>query len=313
MLEDEEERLRLLRVKASKLTDNEAAGIREKLLVNPSDSDLRFLLLSYFEHHSIRGEACDAGFFEQVCWFIDHASDNLEYLNFSSHSPYSKFLDSQNLHIKNLWLEQAKINSNNGSIVGFAGLFVIWTDFEEGEKLLQKAMKLAPTNRRWIGALSVHHHSQFWRSEGEKKREFAKISMKTNLESVDVAPWMSHEYAAECALFLEDYRQVEFSARGLFEVEHPYFDHLANVFLGLIAIRENNCGKAVRLLLKRGTRKFEPNRFSWQLVSELFALGERKSLIKYIDSMERKVPKRTREKLIQKIRENICPDFEKEL
>ncbi len=314
--EIEVERIRDLFRAALRMTEDEAAVLRKKIQKYPEDLDSRYMLYTYSGSKTIytHTEELVQEAFEQACWFIDRAKTNTFCLmDFSRRlCSYSK------VHIETLenkWLVQTEKHPNHAQICGNAGSFIIWNNFEKGEELLLKAARLDPGYGHWPSILSIHYNGQFFKKEGEWKKYFAERTIETALRAYPLehsTGFMNLEYAAECALYLEDLDTAEFCGKEMLESAfHPSFDHIGNSILGLVAIRRNETKKAVNYLLKRGKKLFEPSRFSWQLVTELFNQGERESLVKYIESFERKVRRKYREKWIKQIKEGICPDFKK--
>jgi hypothetical protein len=84
---------------------------------------------------------------------------------------------------------------------------------------------------------------------------------------------------------------------------------MANAFLGLIALRENDHELAIRMLLRQ-KRGYEPQQVVFRLARELFELGERESIIELIYSFKSKIKKSMRNRWLEQIAIDELPDFE---
>ena len=121
--------------------------------------------------------------------------------------------------------------------------------------------------------------------------------------------FMTCEYVSDAALTLERYDLVRWCAEILGKWEHSTCEQMANAYLGLVALRENDRDLAIRLMLQM-KREYQPQEVVFRLARELFDSGERESIVQLIKGFKRKIKTSARNRWLAQIANDEPPDFE---
>ena len=248
---------------------------------------------------------------EQILWLIENEPAVSGYLRHEISRFGYKFKPKTFAALRQAWLEQVTANPLNGAILGNAARFIVWTDFETASDLFERAYTLQP-HEGWLGEFVIHCNFQLWNSPEIYADNIRKRVIDVGLRSLETesggAPFLTCEYVSDAALSLGYLDIVRFCAEELRDWGHPSCAQMANAYLGLVALRENNRELAVQLMLEM-KRGYQPQETVFRLARELFDLGERESIIQLIKSFKRKISTNARKRWLNQVEMGEQPDF----
>jgi len=288
-------------------------SLERQLRSNQTDLDVRIQLFSYYRDRCLTSRKysdSETKLFEHVLWIIENKPDLGSSMGHSLAMTSNRFKPKNFASLREAWLEKVTANPLNASILGNAASFIAWRDLEIAADLFERAHALQP-EAAWLQLLVMHCNSQlsyfpfYYRNEiCERIIEAGSRSLNTEFAG---APFLTCEYVSEAALFLGQYDVVRWCAEMLPEWG-PTCEQMANAYLGLVALRENNRALAIEMLaVKRG---YFPQRVVLRLARELFDLGERESIIRLIKDFKSKIKASIRNHWIEQISNDELPDFE---
>ncbi|MBA3856054.1 MAG: hypothetical protein C0507_04005 [Cyanobacteria bacterium PR.3.49] len=245
-------------------------------------------------------------------WLIENEPGIEGYLRLEISRFGHKFKPKTFATLRQAWLEQASANPLNGAILGNAASFIVWNDFETASELFERAYNLQP-HEGWLGLFVIYCNSQLWSLPELYSDKIRKQIIDVGLRSLETesggAPFLTCEYVSDAALSLGYYDIVRKCAKELRDWDQTICEQMANGFLGLVALRENNRSLAVQLMLEM-KRGYQPQEVIFRLARELFDLGERESIIQLIKSFKRKVRTSARNRWLNQVENDERPDFD---
>lgn len=314
-MSDEEVRLVQLSIAARKLSATEIESLEEQLNLEPTNLDLRLQMLSFYgqyEGNKLKHKNAEQKLAEQILWLIENEPGIEGYLRLEISRFGHKFKPKTFATLRQAWLEQASANPLNGAILGNAASFIVWNDFETASELFERAYNLQP-HEGWLGLFVIYCNSQLWSLPELYSDKIRKQIIDVGLRSLETesggAPFLTCEYVSDAALSLGYYDIVRKCAKELRDWDQTLCEQMANGFLGLVALRENNRSLAVQLMLEM-KRGYQPQEVIFRLARELFDLGERESIIQLIKSFKRKVRTSARNRWLNQVENDERPDFD---
>ncbi len=221
---------------------------------NPNDLATRVKILSYYKLYMYEPEHNQAKHLLHVLWLIDNYPDhgfNLRSLLVNIGFLGSPLLDQVREH----WFRQLESQPENPAVLGNAGSFLIWSEFERGQELIEQAQRLDPENHWWAQLLGQFNFIQM--KEAEDKEEMSRYGQKVldqarrlNALGGGPVPAMVAEWVTECSAVLDNAECLEL-AQELKKKTKPPSPLLINARRGLAALEEDNVDSAVELLLKK--------------------------------------------------------------
>ncbi|MDR3616773.1 MAG: hypothetical protein P4L53_24665 [Candidatus Obscuribacterales bacterium] len=312
-MSDEQWRWFQLYCKADTLSLSEIESVEEQLRANTADMDLRVQLFAYYWKKVLRNsqhESAEHRLFEHVLWMIDNRP---EVRNFGGPlSSTANHLTPKRFTIaRQAWLEQVRKHPANGDIIGNAGAFIVWVDFETGAELTERAYALQPS-AGWLRGHVHHCNFQIWTSPHLYKNKWREKVINVGVRSLQTepngAPFYTYQYVADAALSLGRYDLVKVCAQVLHDWDYPSTKQQAKVYTSLLALREGDRRPALETLSEVKQFHLCPD-LVFRVASELFKLGERKSIVEFINNLKGRTRKSSRERWLQQIANNQAPDF----
>ncbi|HIA52389.1 MAG TPA: hypothetical protein EYN91_09925 [Candidatus Melainabacteria bacterium] len=295
------------------LTDSDAAALERELKRDPNNTEAHLSLFGYHTRTKNKVKLRPI-VVREILWIIENLG--------TVSAPHMLSTLATRLRPKEFaiarerWLALIEQHSENANVAGNAGYFIIWFDYETGERQLRQAGRLDPGDIRWSSRYAQFSLFEFRYCADIFKEEFAKKTIAAALHSLSIEPigsisHFAHLEIAECALFLNDLDLVGYSAEQLSYDSYGPLIQYSNCLYGLIAVRTGNIKDASEYLLKLDKG------FIWQtcvrwLAEELLAAGERKSVAMAIQNLTsaRKIRKAIGTKWLQQVKDGEKPSFE---
>jgi hypothetical protein len=286
--------------------------LESELSESPADLPLRMSVIGYYGKQQFRSPDARAALCAHLRWLIKHSEVNtlLTWLLLAQFG--ASCTPKQFGLMREDFLEQITNQPTNSDLIGYAGCFLMWRDYERGSELLERAMRLDPEDDMWPGRLCLFSYFEFIGALNLYKQYFAERCLhfgKIELQLRNAPPRMSHRYMAESALYLSQLDLAVRYARQLAKDGSPLYEQTANAILGRIALRKGNVPKAIHYLQiqKPGYHNLCA---TWELATELLKRAENDAVIATINSYKGIVAKRLRNKWIEEINAGRIPRFE---
>lgn len=296
------------------LSEPEVEALERQLRDDPLNIDVRVHLFGYFslyEGSELKRKDVERKLFEIVLWFIENKPAATGFLGFRLMTSARLFKPRAFGVLRQAWLEQVDAFSMDGTVLGNAGMFIGWNDFETGAALIERAYELQPVEN-WLGLFISTIALEIWTSPELYKDRLREYIIDVGLRSLRTesggAPSMTCQYVSNAALCLGRLDDVRTCIVYLRKESHPQCDQLANVYEGLVALRENNIDCAIEslVMMKPG---YEAQPVAFCLAIELFDLGERESIARFIENFEGKISEHDWNRWLEQVTENQRPDF----
>lgn len=296
------------------LSEPEVEALERQLRDDPLNLDVRVQLFGYFslyEGSELNRKDVERKLLEIVLWLIENEPAATGFLGFRLMASGRLFKPRAFGVLRQAWLEQVDALSMDNTVLGNAGMFIGWNDFETGAALIERAYELQPAEN-WLGLFISTIALEIWTSPELYKYGLREYIIDVGLRSLRTesggAPSMTCQYVSNAALCLGRLDDVRTCIDYLRKEVHPQCDQLANIYAGLVALRENNIDRAIEsLLVMKPGYKAQPVAFC--LASELFDLGERESIGRFIDNFDGKISEHDRNRWLVQVAKNERPDF----
>jgi tetratricopeptide (TPR) repeat protein/thiol-disulfide isomerase/thioredoxin len=160
------------------------------------------------------------------------------------------------------------------------------------EHLFQRAIELEPNNQRWTSGLASAYWASASRKPAPEKIALLEKALRTAGNASPrsyVLPQLAEAYfdAGNLELAAERAQQSIDSTQKDSDPNHGGDLHVGNIVLGRIALKKGDIEEAKRRLLAAGNTTSTPVLMSfgpnWNLAQDLFAKGERETVLAYID------------------------------
>ncbi|MBX3073803.1 hypothetical protein KF913_07750 [Candidatus Obscuribacterales bacterium] len=296
------------------LSEPEVEALERQLRDDSLNIDVRVHLFGYFslyEGSELKRQDVERKLFEIVLWFTENKPAATGFLGFRLMASGRLFKPRAFGALRQAWLEQVDAFSMDGTVLGNAGMFIGWNDFETGAALIERAYELQPAEN-WLGLFISTVALEIWTSPELYKDRLREYIIDVGLRSLRTesggAPSMTCQCVSNAALCLGRLDDVRTCIDHLREENHPQCDQLANVYVGLVALRESNIDCAIEslLVMKPG---YEAQPVAFCLASELFDLGERESICRFIENFEGKITEHNRNRWPDQVAKDERPDF----
>jgi len=304
-----------LHEEARLFSDADVHLLERQLLVDPEDLEARiklFFFYSEYEGRRLKREDADQKLSKQVLWLIENKPAVSGFLRHKLSLTGHGFKPKTFAKLRQAWLQQVSANPNEAAVVGNAASFIVWKDIETAADLFERAYTLQP-EEGWLGTFLSYYNSELYASPLFYREEICKRIINIGVRSLQSeaggSTSMTCEYVSDAALYLGRFEIVRWCAQILSDGYGPISDQMANAYLGLVALRENDQKLAVELML-RMKRGYLPQPLVFRLSGELFDAGERESIAQLIKSFKKKVRTSARTRWLKQIADDERPDFE---
>lgn len=311
--DDEDRRWFQLSTAAKSLSAADIESLEEQLEQDPLNMDVRVQIFSYYgryEGNKLKHKNAEQKLSEHILWLIKNKPTVRGYLQLQISTKATNFRPKSFAALRQAWLEQVSANPLNGTILGNAASFIVWRDFETASELFERAYALQP-EAGWFGTFVIHCNSELWHLPALYADSIRRRIIYVGLRSLETesggAVFLTCDYVSDTALSLGFFDIVRDCADKL-RVLDPTSEQMANAYLGLVALRQNNRARAVELMLEM-KRGYQPQEIVFRLARELFDLGERESIVQLIKSFKRKIRTSARKRWIDQVENDERPDF----
>lgn len=273
----------------------EALLLEKQVSDGDTSFDSRLKLLGYYSRNKFRIPACRAARIKHIAWMVTNYPSH-----FVSGMPECEVFPGidrwREFHnICKLWRQQANLHWSDPKVVGNAGASFLLNQKELAERYFKRAKELEPNNSRWSDRLSQVYEFMGPTYEhlalAERERSYSlSDSIFDRLSALIKLPGLAYEagdynrtvaYAADLLQLAEASKQEQ----G-WQFQYPMAIEAANIALGRLALHNGDVKAAAQYLLqtlpeKRG--EFDGLNPDRQLAAELFAAGERKAVLEWIE------------------------------
>jgi hypothetical protein len=312
---EEEWRLFELWNGAHALSPSDLVSLEDQLRIDQFNMDARVQLFAYYYRHegnNLKHPNAEQNLFRHVEWFIENKPSVRDLLGHRLAMAGTCFKPRSFGILRQKWLEQVSAAPSNGTVIGNAASFIGWNDLETASYLFERAYALQPT-AGWLETFVLHCNSRLWGApalyKDQIRRQVVDVGVRSLKSEPGGAPFLTCEYVSDAALTLGRYELVHRCAEILCKWGHPACEQMANAYLGLVALRENDRELAVQLMLKT-KRGYGPQPVVFRLARELFDSGERESIVQLIKGFKRKIKTSTKNQWLAQIANNEPPGFE---
>lgn len=277
-------------LEGARLNSEDVEKLESHIEANPKDLSARVKILSYYKLYMYEPEHNQANHLRHVLWLIDNYPDHG--FNLRSLLVNIGFLGSPMLdQVRERWFRQIESQPENPAVLGNAGSFLIWSEFERGQELIEQAQRRDPENHWWAQLLGQFNFIQM--KEAEDKEEMKRYALKVLEQARRLndlgggpVPAMVAEWVTECSVVLDNPEYLDL-AQELKKKTKPPSQLLINARKGLAALEEDNVEGAVELLLKKedGCRSIL-HPVIRSLAQELCRRNRGDAVIKWVESIE---------------------------
>lgn len=300
-----------------RLSAREIELLEDQLRTNKADLDIRVQLVSYYSRYdrdgnNLKHKEADGKLSEHVLWLIENRPDLAGIGGCFSTISGNTFKPRTFALLREAWLQQVEKAPFDGTILGNAASFVVWNDLETASALFERAHELQPT-AGWLGIFVIHCNSELFNCPSVYRDKICERIIDVGVRSLKSeqvgALFLTCEYVSDAALSLGRLELVRMCAEILRRWNDTTCAQMANAYLGLVALRENNRDQAVKLMLEM-KRGYMPQEVVFRLARELFDVGERDSIVQLINGFKRKIKASVRNRWLEQIARNEPPDFQ---
>lgn len=265
--------------------------------VNDGDDSLepRLKLLGYYCRAKFRSLVNKTARIKHIAWMITNCPAHFccGMPECSVDRGFDRWRDFY--YISKLWREQVKLHWSQPEVIGNAGNCHLLNQIELAKKYFLRAKELEPDNRQWSDRLAQLYkflgptYEDLALREKEESYRLSKqiterLGALRDLAKLAYAAGeyeKTNRYAAELLELAESSKQEK-----AWQFEYQSWIEAAHIALGRLALRQGDINAASQHLLqtlpeKRGEMDgLDPDR---QLVAELFAAGERASVLVWVE------------------------------
>jgi hypothetical protein len=278
---------------------------------NPNDFETRKILINHYENLDKLTAKQKTTLTQHKLWFIKNRPEENISTGFFDFGRYYETDDPNYKILKDEWLKQVEIKKDNFAVLQNAYRFFRLSDKEIYEKILTETVAKFPDNYDALSDLFTHFYTKYQYENdetvrktylnkalevGEKNLAILKKERSSTRDSkrADLLPQL-----AELDFEIGNYTKVNNYARELVlefgddETDFLYADatHLANYWLGRVALKENKIKEAKDYLLisikaplrKKSDLYFYPK---LELADELLQLNEKDVVLEYLKLCE---------------------------
>lgn len=315
-MSEEEWRCFQLSQSATKLSASEIASLEKQLLVEPANLDIRVQVFAYYSERQGNGlkyKNADRKLSEQILWWIENFPSVKGFMGYYISKQGSSFKPKTFAALRQAWLEQVSRYPLDGALLGNAACFIAWNDFETASELFERADEQQP-NSGLLGFYLIHCNAALQKapaaSADKLRKQVIDVGIRSLEDKAHCTPFLDCMYVSDAALELGSYDIVNRCAEILQSVEDEASLQMANGYLGLVALRQNNLSLAVELLLKAKSA-YLPLDVTFRLAKELFDAGERDSIVQLIMNLKKRTTKASaRKRWLKQIANDERPDFD---
>lgn len=310
-MSDEDQRWHQLSRESANLSIVDLEILEKQLRQDPSNMDIRVQILAYYgQPDDEKGKYTEQKLLEHVLWLIENKPSISGHLSFQISIQARIFKPKAFATLREAWLEQVSAAPLDGTIIGNAASFIVWKDIETAYNLFERAYALQP-KAGWLGTFIIHLNSELTTCPDLYANTIREQVVDIGHRSLETEPgftsFLTCEYVADAALHLGRFAIVRECAETLLDWSGAY-EQMANAYLGLVALRENNRTLAIRLMLEMRPG-YRAQDVVFRLAGELFDSGERESIAQLIRSLKGKVRASVRNRWLKQIASDQRPDF----
>lgn len=286
----------ILSSRGLKLSATEANRLESVITENPNDLAARILLLVYYFTRGCYVESARRAHERHLQWMITHAPHS----DIASTAPallHPSECQSYT-NAKELWASQVEAHPENAAILWNAAAFLMGSDTNRCEQVLNRGQLFEPRDPKWSEALGRVYKSRMNEGTDQSRLQAAQMSLAQFENSLTLSDEMARfrllpvcaSAAFECGEFS---KAKAYAAEALLKASKPDFDwiagdsiHEGNVILGRVALRAGDCEAARTHLIRAGKTPGSPHLKSagpnMILAKELLEQGERQIVIEFL-------------------------------
>jgi tetratricopeptide (TPR) repeat protein len=277
------------------MAPEEALLLEKQVSDGDTSLESRLKLLGYYSPKQYSSSVSKSARIKHIAWMVTNYPSH-----FVSGMPECSVLRGsaswRDFHyISKLWRQQAKSHWSDPKVLGNVGDSFILNQIELAERYFIRAKELEPDNSRWLDRLSQVYEFMGPTYEhlalAERERSYSlSDGIFDRLSALIHLPGLAYEagdfektvaYAADLLELAEASKQE----KG-WQFQYPMAIEAAHIALGRLALRHGDVKTAAQHLLqtlpeKRG--EFDGLYPDSQLTAELFAAGERKAVLEWIE------------------------------
>jgi hypothetical protein len=263
------------------LSTDSASKLEETLTNHPSIVNLRLQLLFYY---SQTAGADSSLWVKHLKWMIENRpnfwiNSNIAFAPAVTAEQFSSLIEC--------WQQQIKLHPLDPTIVGGAGEFCCYWNFELAKDLLRHAIELEPGNLRWRRAIVNNNILHFYRAEVCSKQEIdALFEDAESLLAIEDDGGKIYGLLVELCNITFQAHHIERAnkfTRQLIEFvsteREPHRMIIGWSLLGRAALLENNIAVAKAALLSASEFGYFP---TFELAADLLRRGERELVLTYL-------------------------------
>lgn len=287
------------------ITADEAKALEEGLQTNPDNLPARQKLIHYYFFAGLTSRSPDMEDKRQqhVFWLIEHHPESelagspeagIEPVGISGGTEGYQ-------HGKQLWLEQVEKHPDSIQVIRNAAQFVTLWDQKLGRELLEKALRLDPSDAAAASSLAQSYMQESLMAQSPEEKtalaEKALLIQEPTVESSSgalrfyrLSDIADEAYEAGNLAKAEQYAAELLQLAPQFRSDWNYGNALnkGNIILGRIALQRDDISSAKQHLLAAGETPGSPQLDSFgpnmTLAKELLEKGERDAVLTYLQS-----------------------------
>jgi hypothetical protein len=277
----------------------EAARLESLLTTAPADIETRTKLLGYYSQRSFLDANARRRRTVHILWVIRHRPEAS--IVGSPFCLIHRSLDAEGYRkAKALWSKHVRQKTGNTAVLANAARFYTSDDSKSAIAILKRLQRMQPRNPDWRERLGHIYHLQsgIWaglkRNRAAAKRALEQWEIALSLQKTDrfrfyllthMAP-IAVDAGAPSKAARYAGKLLAYASKLGKDWNHGNALHHAHSALGRVALRKKRIADASRHLLASARTKGSPqlNSFgpTFDLASELLALGEGKTVIQYL-------------------------------
>lgn len=282
-----------LSMKASKLSDDDAKQLQEKIDRDTNDIESRIVLLGYYYRKGILNKKFREPHLQLACWFIENYPES------DAAGDHSMRVDAISnpqgfINGKDLWEKALNTNPKSVPVLVNASKYFMFSDKAKSEALLKQAQELEPNNADLMTQLAqLYSMSVIWERTKEGRQRWSKKSLEQfekalNLEMDSPNSKNLIGYAAKSAFDAGEIEKAKQYAERLLKLEDTGDSlHNGNTILGRLAIQTGDLDSACKYLLESGKTSGSPVLGSFGpsmiLAKELLEKGKKDVVLEYLE------------------------------
>jgi len=288
------------------LTQQNADHLESLLLKDPDNVSLRIQIIGYYNHYAFQSQDNTKKYYDHLKWFIRYHPELIIYNHFTEgtlvidHRGVSDNILSDisdyNREVKKLWQEHIRMQPDNIKIILNISLYYTNSDRSYSIEILDKARKRFPDNRELLNAIGSRYDFNARYLKGKESQEGACKSLdvyeeKYKLSSEKTFLRYNADDMALMAVICGEPKKAKFYANKMLSLavelpaDYRYGDmvHLGNIYLGHVALMENDIDLAEKYLIKASKAPGTWSLPDTGLANKLLTIGKKDTVLVYLE------------------------------